>query len=408
MPGMVRIFASTLLVGVALAAPAHAAQQIELPPAEASRPFHTLPFELYDGRIYIKASGHGFGARTFLLDSGAQITHLTSELVREARLETFGSVGIGGTGQARVPGSYVRATSIDLGGIVLPVEGAVSAPAASLFGPVVNSSGKPFDGIIGYDLFAAFVVEIDYEQRLIRLYDPGSFRDPPGADVIPIRILDRKPYLSATIGLEGGSIPAEFHLDTGSGGAIGFNGDFVAERDLLAIAGKTLPSISRGIGGATPARLGRARSLTVGRTVLEGPFVTYALAQGAGVHGESAGRIGGAVLRRFTLAINYARRTVSLIPNANFGRPLETDMSGLALGARDGVVEILRVEEGSAAAEAGIAAGDRLIGIDGQDAAGLNLEGIRGMLMQHGQTRRLDVLRGGRTLSASVTLRRRI
>jgi hypothetical protein len=405
---MAGLFASSLLAGAALVAPAQAAQQVELPPFEASRPFHTLPFELYDGRIYIKASGGGFLARTFLLDTGAQITHLTSELVREAGLETFGSVAIGGTGQMRVAGRYVRAASIDLGGVILPIEGAVSAPGASLFGPVVNSSGKSFDGVIGHDLFAAFVVEIDYEQRLIRLFDPAAFRDPPGADVIPIRILDRKPYLAATVGLEGGSIPAEFHLDTGSGGAIGFNGNFVAERDLLAVAGLTLPSISRGIGGSTPARLGRARSLTVGRTTLEGPFVTYALAQGAGVQGEAAGRLGGAILRRFTLTINYPGRTVSLVPNANFSRPLETDMSGLALGGSEGVVEILRVEEGSAAADAGIAAGDRLIGIDGQDASGLSLEAIRGMLMQHGQVRRLDVLRDGKPLSASVTLRRRI
>jgi hypothetical protein len=182
----------------------------------------------------------------------------------------------------------------------------------------------------------------------------------------------------------------------------------VAERDLLAIAGPTLASTSRGVGGATPARLGRAQSLTLGRTVLTGPFATYALAQGRGVSGHSAGRIGGAILRRFTLAINYPARSIALVPNANFWRPLETDMSGLALVSVAGGVEVSRVEASSSGAEAGIRPGDRLIGIDGQGASALSLEAIRAMLMQHGATRSLSILRNGRELSLPITLRRRI
>lgn len=367
-----------------------------------------MPFDLYDGRIYVQASVGDSGARTFLVDTGAQITHLTAELAQEIGLQAFGGVGITGTGQGRVEGNYVRLSGLDLGGVMLPVEAAISAPAEALFGPLVTASGKRFDGVIGHDLFAAFVVEIDYAARAIRLYDPAGYLPPAGADIVPISIVDNKPYLTGIVNFGGKAIEANLHLDTGSGGAIGFNGAFVAERDLLAIAGPTLASMSRGVGGATPARLGRAQSLTMGRTVLPGPFATFALAQGRGVSEHSAGRIGGAILRRFTLTINYPQRSIGLVPNANFDRPLETDMSGLALVSRNGAVEVFQVEGASAGAEAGVRAGDRLLRIDGAAASSLSLEAIRAMLMQHGETRSLVVMRNGRELNLLVRLRRRI
>ena len=83
-------------------------------------------------------------------------------------------------------------------------------------------------------------------------------------------------------------------------------------------------------------------------------------------------------------------------------------MSGLALTSRRGGVEILRVEAYSAGEESGVVAGDRLLSVDGRSASELSLEAIRAMFMQDGATRTLVVLRSGRALSLSVTLRRRI
>jgi C-terminal processing protease CtpA/Prc len=61
-----------------------------------------------------------------------------------------------------------------------------------------------------------------------------------------------------------------------------------------------------------------------------------------------------------------------------------------------------------AALESGVAVGDRLIAIDGRPAAAMTLEEIRAMLMQHGETRSLLILREGQEIAVSITLRRRI
>jgi hypothetical protein len=277
-----------------------------------------------------------------------------------------------------------------------------------LFGSIFAGSGKYFDGVIGYDLFAAYVVEIDYERREIRLHDPAGFAFPEEADVVPIRLLDRKPYVAASFSLGGETLGGDFLLDTGAGGALGFNGDFVAAQRLIERAGRTLPSSSRGVGGATPARLGRLESLLVGRTVLPGPLATFSLAQGRGVRADAAGRIGGALLRRFTITFHYAAGSVGLVPNGNFGRLLETDMSGLALVSHEGGVLVSRVSEESSALEAGVRQGDRLIALDGKPVARLSLEAIRAMLIEHGATRLLEIEREGRIFSVPILLRRRI
>jgi len=406
---MIRILAAATLLGAALAAPAAAAQV--QPPAQLApgQPLHTLPFELYDGRIYVQASVAGSGPRTFLVDTGAQVTHFTAELVRETGLESTGSIGITGVGPGRVQGVTVGGTLLNLGGAPLRIKRGIAAPGETLFGPVYIGSGKRFEGVIGYDLFAAYGVEIDYERREIRLYEPNGYDPPASADIVPIRLLDKKPYLTGIVSLGGRSIEANLHLDTGSGGAIGFNGNFVEEQALVALAGTTLPSYNRGVGGTTPARLGRAEALTLGKTILDRPFVTLALAQGRGVRSDSAGRIGGAILRRFTLALDYADRVIGLVPNGIFGQPIETDMSGLALvSGEDSAILVASVAENSPALEAGLQTGDRLIGIDARPASTMTLEQVRGLLMQHGETRSLQILRQGQELAIPLTLRRRI
>lgn len=374
-------------------------------PAAAQAPSHVIPFELYDNRIYLDVAGPGFAHRRFLLDTGAQLTHYTAELVAEAGLRTSGRVGITGTGSGRIRGRYVAPATLRIGTLALPVGRGISAPAELLFGPVFSGTGRRFEGVIGYDLFAAFAVEIDYGARLLRLYPRG--RAPAAGDPIAIRLIDRKPYLQASLALGGAAVPALLHLDTGFGGALGLNGRFVAQNDLVARVGPTLAAVTRGVGGATEARLARIDALRFGPIVVARPIVSLALAQGAGVRAESAGRIGGELLRRYRVTIDYAGRVVRLAPGAAAEARFEADMSGIAfLLAPDGGFAAASVAPGSAAAEAGVREGDRLLALDGRPAAEMTLEAVRAALREDGARRRLLLLREGREVEAVLRLRR--
>jgi hypothetical protein len=375
----------------------------------ADQPARVIPFELHENRIYLQVSGPGFGPRWFLLDSGAQATHFTSELVREAGLRTAGRVGISGVGTGRIRGAYVAPTTLTIGGLQLPVRRGVSGPAEAVFGSIFSGSGRRFDGVLGYDLFAAYSVQIDYRGRQLRLYRPGGHPRSSTAETLPIRIVDKKPYATAMIPVGGKTLSANLHLDIGFGGALALNSGFVASEGLLQRVGPTLQSTMGGVGGVSGSRTGRLEAVMLGRLRIMRPVAVMALVQGAGVRRDSDGWIGGDLLRRFTVTIDYRTRTVMLDPNAALSEPFEADMSGLGL-AWEGQRGILvsSVAEATPGAEAGVQRGDRLIAVDGVSAGTRTMEEIRRLLRREGEERELLLQRDGQQVRARFRLRRRL
>ena len=60
-------------------------------------------------------------------------------------------------------------------------------------------NGIKIHGAFGYQLFARFRVEIDYENQQMTLYEPDNLPNPPGYDAIPIKIHDTKPFIESDI-----------------------------------------------------------------------------------------------------------------------------------------------------------------------------------------------------------------
>jgi PDZ domain/Aspartyl protease len=399
--GLVIALAATLVGGQGgFAARAQAA------PA-ATSPLHTIPFELYENRIYIQVAGPGFGPEWFLLDTGAQVTHYDAALVARAGLRTQGRVGISGTGPGRIDGTYVRATSLRIGSLTLPVRRGVAAPADALFGAVFEGTGRRFEGVVGADLFASFDVEIDYPARRLRLY-PANTPAPASGETLRMRLIGRKPYIAVTVASGSWMPMANLQLDTGFGGAVSLNGNFVEQQGLTRRLVPLLPTWSRGVGGVAEARVGRLDALRLGGTVVPRPIVTLALTQGAGVRADSAGRIGGDLLRRFTIRLSYAADRVTFTPNPALGEAFDTDMSGLSLIRVADDILVWRIVPGSPASEAGVVDGDRLLAIDGRPASALSLEAVRALLRQDGVRRSLTFARSDRIFEAAIVLRRRV
>jgi hypothetical protein len=375
----------------------------------AEQPAYVIPFELYDNRIYVQVSGPGFGPRRFLIDSGAQVTHFTSELVQEAGLLTAGRVGISGTGTGRIQGAYVAPVTLAIGPLQLAVRRGVSGPAEAVFGSIYSGTGRRFDGVVGYDLFAAYVVEIDYVGRRLRLYRPGTHRPSRTSESIPIRIVDKKPYMTAVLEVGGLTLPSNLHLDTGFGGSFALNSGLVTKAGLIPRSGRTLESSTRGVGGVTPSRIARFEAATLGRLRLSRPVVVLATVHGAGVRSDSDGRIGGALLRRFTVTLDYRSRTLMLDPNEDVTAPFEVDMSGLQLLLEgQSAIVVSRVGEGTPGAEAGVQPGDKLITLDGVPVETKSLADIRDLLRREGQERELIIQRGDRQIRLRLKLRRQL
>jgi len=118
--------------------------------------------------------------------------------------------------------------------------------------------------------------------------------------------------------------------------------------------------------------------------------------------------LGGNILRRFNLFIDYAGGHIILEPNNHFHDTFLADASGLVLTAKGPdfrTFEIHGVVVGSPADESGIKEGDIITSIDGDSTDKYALFQIQDLFKQSGTQRRLTLRRGGQTLIVSINLR---
>jgi C-terminal processing protease CtpA/Prc len=152
--------------------------------------------------------------------------------------------------------------------------------------------------------------------------------------------------------------------------------------------------------------------LQLGRFVIKNPVTTFAPDdRGEEDTTDYAGLIGGEILRRFRVVIDYSRKQVILEPNGNFPEPYEFDMSGASLTSAGAAFNTFRVRalvEKSPAAEAGLHVGDEIIAIDGKSTATLTLEEIRKMFRRAGRKYVVSIKRNELPLEIRLTTRRLI
>merc|ERR1712146_502852 len=82
--------------------------------------------------------------------------------------------------------------------------------------------GVPVHGIIGYDVFRDFVVEVNYGKSIIKLYNNNeAFKVPKKAQKLTLAIEHKKAFLHASIVRESNKeVPVKLLVDTGSSDAL--------------------------------------------------------------------------------------------------------------------------------------------------------------------------------------------
>jgi hypothetical protein len=160
-------------------------------------------------------------------------------------------------------------------------------------------AGNPnIDGIIGYDIFQRFEVEIDPMQKVITFRSPNHGLIPSGYTQIPMRIENTKPVIDSKILLENGiNLVTNLMIDTGS---------------QLSILLKTTDESILGSGFSEVLGLGMSGSIEGIKTIAQTinlPGINFN-DQPTGIilsSWHNYGSIGMGVLKEYALIINYAR-----------------------------------------------------------------------------------------------------
>ena len=366
----------------------------------------SIPFELSNNLILIRARVSDSGPLWFIFDTGAESTVIDVQLAKDLRLKSKGKVvGTGAAGSAEA--ALIRGVSLHLPNVAANDLTVYALPIDSFS----FSFGRKISGVIGNDIIKEFVVEVDYASHVVNLWEPRSYQYSGNGEIIPFTIEGKLPFIRATISInERISIEGKFEIDSGSTSAILFNAPFVKKHQLLKSVPKTKQIKVGGVGGTGNTLLGRIKKVKIGRLVLENPVARFYQDKGGdNASAKYDGLIGGEFLRRFNVIFDFSRRRAIFEPNAQIADLYEVDMSGLEVVA-DGddysIMLIDDIEPNSPAAEAGIEGGDVITAIDGRPAKEFTLDQIRQMFKQDGREYLLSLKRNEKTLQAKIKLRR--
>lgn len=204
----------TMLLLVLTAALAPASNQI-VPAAQKTAEPVVIPFELANRHILIKASINNSAPLWFIFDTGDKVAIVDSTRARSLGLNLQGEINVGGAGEGSLKGSYVREASLDVLGVDGHPQPVVLAIPLSRMAP---RFGHDVDGIIGADFIKQFVVEVDYQARVLRLHDKDKFVYSGTGESIAVSFINGgHPTISAEIIVPGRPpLNGRFVIDIGS------------------------------------------------------------------------------------------------------------------------------------------------------------------------------------------------
>jgi predicted aspartyl protease len=359
----------------------------------------TVEFFYINRHIYMPVKvKNGGPERLFLLDSGAGMTMIDEDLAQTMGLEVDGQIPGAGTG-GMADFSMTRLPGFSTGGIEFEEQTAIIYPISSLTGAY---SGIETGGILGYDFLSRFVTRIDYENRLITFFRPGSQPSIEEADTIQAPLLHK---IFSAVAVLDGKYEGTFLIDTGANSSV-LQKPFVDANGLLD-GRKTVEIVVAGAGGEDRAAVARFMSIQIGEMELLGPVFTVPLGgKGIGAFEGISGVIGNDILERFAVWLDYGNQLAVLQPNDSSSDPFWPDRSGMQISADDeGALIVRLVIPDSPAAKVGVHPGDILETVGGTPATGDDIERILSLFKgEGGNTVEVEFSRGGKKRSATLDL----
>ena len=224
-----------------------------------------IPFKLFNNHIYLQARINNSKPLWFVLDTGAGDI-LDAKHAKSLNLVLYSTEPTSGSGEGSQDAAITKNVSFQIQNKTFSqkeiaviasqgVEDCANKISVDSTGeatmleipPGDTNQYQPMDGVLGFGFFKTFVVEINYNQQFLTLYEPTTYHYYGNGKVIPIDINGNHIFINASVKKSGAAnINGRFMVDTGLMLAVSLNTAFIEKNNLLPAftVTETLPSLS--------------------------------------------------------------------------------------------------------------------------------------------------------------------
>lgn len=376
-----------------------------------------IPFEIYSNLIVIPVILNNQLPLKFVLDTGVRTTILTdkaySDILNMSYNRKYTIAGLGGD---KLVEAYVTS------GVSLTLPPGVKGKGHSMlvleedYLELRNYLGVNVNGILGYEVFSRFIVEVNYDTRMLTLTTPEHFKKKRGYNEIPITIEDTKPYIRGRVAYkDGNEVDLKLMIDSGAS-----HGLFLEEGSdprIYVPENHINSTLGRGLGGVLKGKIARLARFEIGDKHWDDLIATFPQEESIldSLKNTSVfrnGSVGGEILNRFKVIFNFPQEKIYIKKGRSFKKPFTYNLSGLVVKAKGSALvdyEIVAVREKSPGEAAGFKKGDKIISINSISAKDMTLSNIIAFLnAKENKKLRIRVLRGGELYSNSFRLAKQI
>ncbi|MBE8723662.1 PDZ domain-containing protein [Flavobacterium hungaricum] len=291
-----------------------------------------IPFKMINNLIFIPIKVNGVELN-FLLDSGVEETILFSmEEKQEVTFNNVEKIRLRGLGsEEEVEG--LKSTNNILATHGLKSTGHLVYIILDQNFNLSSHIGIPVNGIVGHKFFRNNLVEINYQKKRITVHaDTESFRKKLNKKfkAVPITIERSKPYITTTATVDSVALPAKLLIDIGNSDAF-----WIFENDKIKLPKKNFPDfLGKGFSGDIEGHRAKITKFSIDEFDFKKPIVAFpdssSIRNVKMVPGR-LGSVGGEVLKRFTVVLDYAGKNMYLRKNSHYGEPFTYNKSGITI-----------------------------------------------------------------------------